>query len=76
VTIKIYVIHRLKVLLGGRDGGGDRECQSYGAKPGTSEYIQCRVTKNAQHEQAMATVISGSEGNTGCTKFGASTVCN
>jgi hypothetical protein len=53
----------------------DTECQSYGAKPGSAEYIQCRVTKKQQHELAMAAVISGGEGNTSCTRFGNTTSC-
>jgi hypothetical protein len=55
----------------------DKECQSYGAKPGTSEYIQCRVTKNQQHEAAMATVLAGSSGggSTTCQSYGNTTSC-
>ena len=69
------------LLLGGCVTGGphspevaaadDRECQSYGAKPGTDVYIQCRITKNSQHEQAMATVLSGAGGGGSTTCQGA-----
>lgn len=30
----------------------DAQCQSYGAKPGTDAYIQCRVSLSEQHAQA------------------------
>jgi hypothetical protein len=55
----------------------DRECQSYGAKPGTDQYISCRVTKNQQHEAAMATVLAGSSasGPTTCQSYGSTTTC-
>jgi hypothetical protein len=55
----------------------DRECQSYGAKPGTDQYISCRVTKNQQHEAAMAAVLAGSaaSGPTTCQSFGNTTSC-
>jgi hypothetical protein len=29
----------------------DTQCQSYGAKPGTDPYIQCRVSLSQQHAQ-------------------------
>jgi putative transposase len=55
----------------------DTECRSYGAKPGTSEYIQCRVTKNQQHEAAMAAVLAGGAASvpTTCQSFGNTTSC-
>jgi hypothetical protein len=55
----------------------DRECQSYGAKPGSDAYISCRVTKNQQHEAAMAAVLAGSAGGSStCNQVGTATVCN
>jgi hypothetical protein len=30
----------------------DTQCQSYGAKPATDPYIQCRVSLSQQHAQA------------------------
>jgi hypothetical protein len=56
----------------------DKECLSYGAKPGSPEYISCRVTKNQQHESAMATVLAGGGGGGGpttCQSYGNTTSC-
>lgn len=57
----------------------EAECLSYGAKPGSAEYIQCRVTKSQQHETTMATVLAGNggggSGTTTCQSFGNTTSC-
>ena len=37
-----------------RAAANDAACQSYGAKPGTQEYFQCRLTKDQQRQQAAA----------------------
>jgi outer membrane lipoprotein SlyB len=49
----------------------DSECQSYGAKVGSAEYIHCREVKSQTHEQTMATVLAGGSGGGG----GGSTTC-
>lgn len=37
----------------------DKTCQSYGAKPGTSDYVTCRTQRDAQR-YARATAIATS----------------
>ncbi|MGJ4947303.1 hypothetical protein [Bradyrhizobium sp. HKCCYLS20291] len=32
----------------------DRDCQSYGAQPGSPAYVQCRATRAAGHDAANA----------------------
>lgn len=55
----------------------DAACQSYGAKPSTPEYIQCRTTKSQQHEMALATVMAGDSSPTTCRSYGAGVMtCN
>lgn len=48
--IRLIALLAIAVALAGceseieRNARHDRTCQSYGAKPGTPEYIQCRAT--------------------------------
>jgi hypothetical protein len=39
----------------------DAQCKSYGAKPGTPAYINCRAQLDAAHEQAAATMLYGGQ---------------
>lgn len=38
--------------------GDDGTCQSYGARPGTDAYIQCRMSRDQQRQQAKAAFLS------------------
>lgn len=40
-----------------RDAGEDNQCQSYGAKPGTDAYIQCRMNLSNQQAANRRAVI-------------------
>jgi hypothetical protein len=55
----------------------DASCQSYGAKPGSPEYVQCRTAKSQQHEMANATMAAAVISSPTCTSFGYGVVtCN
>jgi hypothetical protein len=55
--VRLFLAITAILMLGGCAGSGpssaeirraaadDAECQSYGAKPGSSDYIQCRVAR-------------------------------
>lgn len=47
-----------------RIGSDDAECQSYGAEPGTQAYIQCRMAKDQQRQQAKAALATAILSNT------------
>jgi hypothetical protein len=36
----------------------DAQCKSYGAKPGTDAYVNCRAQLDAAHAQAAATMMA------------------
>ena len=51
----------------------DDTCRSFGAKPGTDAYVQCRVAQQQQRTQIRAALI-GAPADT-CTKIGNTTSC-
>lgn len=77
----------LSILVGGCVAAGERAlqlaaaddtaCQSYGARPGSDAYIQCRTTKSMQHEAASAAIRAAIVGAppSSCTTIGITTNC-
>ena len=50
----------------------DSQCRSYGAKPGSDAYVNCRV---AQQKIRSDENIASASGNTTCTTFGNTVSC-
>lgn len=50
-----------------RDAADDAQCRGYGAKLGTPEYVQCRVSLANQRSAASAGTASSGPRQTTCT---------